>query len=1057
VLESLAQEPSVRSAYLFTSDGQLLAEYLAPGEILSVPLSFSQERKSILSDDRILVYQPVILNDKPIGTLYLDADFRELKARTVYRLILWSCILFGAVILAFIMTVWGNRFFIQPILALADLAHKVGSEQQYSLRARKTSGDELGNLVDSFNSMLDVIEERDRAIAKQTHALQDSNKALEEARDTLEMRVEERTYALQASEKKFKALLESAPDAIIISSEDGVIELVNAQAEKLFGYRQQELIGEKVEILLPERVRHKHVSNREMYVRNPEIREMGAEQQLFAVRKDGSEFPVDVSLSPIKTVQGMKVAAAVRDITQRRQNEKNMRAIMEELERSNEELEQKSQELEAQQEELQQNNEELEEQRAELEEEKEKLELLTRELEVSQIAFEEKAREANIANQYKSEFLANMSHELRTPLNSIMILSQIMGENTVGNLTDEQIRNVKTIYSSGNDLLALINDILDLSKVEAGKLELNFDTIEITDIIENLRRTFALQIREKGLEFHIRTATDLPVSIRTDQVRLEQILKNLVSNAMKFTESGSVIMDFEVEQKTDSGHTLKVSVEDTGIGIPEDKQAIVFEAFRQIDSSLSRRYSGTGLGLSISQTLARKLGGAISLHSITDKGSTFTLRIPIKHAADQTTDHVIMRDPPDKLRAAAPTPVAIGSHPPFLPDDQIILIIEDDYNFAGTLIDKCQQNNFKCLHADNGADGLKMAVTYLPQAIILDLRLPYMSGVDVLDQLKSDPGTRHIPVNVMSIEDRESEVLRLGAVGFLKKPVSIGDLDEVIRKIDRDSRRATREVLLIEDDRRQCEAITQLLAGSGINVKSAHSVDQAIDCLQARSYDCIILDLDLGGEDGLQVLRTLENNAKTRPAVVVYTGKDLSRDELKNLEQQTDVVIIKGTDSHTRLLDEVTLFLHSVQAKQPRKEKFAAQDTVLKEEIFLGKKVLLVDDDVRNIYSLRQILLLRGLEAVPAYTGKEAIDVLAQHDDIDMVLMDIMMPEMNGIDAIIEIRKQIKYRDLPIIALTAKAMKHDRDECLEAGANDYLSKPVDVTRLLSLIRVWLSK
>lgn len=935
ILSSLEQVPSVRSAYLFGEKNELLAEYLADGEVLSVPLSVTREGGLFLTEDRLVVRQPVTLNGKKIGVLYLNADFRDLEARTVFRTILWCSMLLGAVILTITMTLWGKRFFIQPILDLANLSHRVGAEQKYSLRANKTSNDELGTLTESFNTMLDAIEERDRAIAAQTQALQESNKKLEKARNTLEIRVEERT----------------------------------------------------------------------------------------------------------------------REIT----------VMMKELEASNEDLEQKSQELQAQQEELQQTNEELEEQRSALEDEKEKLESLTRELAASQAAFEEKAHEADIANKYKSEFLANMSHELRTPLNSIMILSQILGENIGRNLTGEQVKNAKTIYSSGNDLLVLINDILDLSKIEAGKLELNIDTVNLTQIVDNLRDTFALQMQKKSLDFQIKSDTDVPATIRSDQVRLEQILKNLVSNAMKFTEKGSVKVYFKMKPGEDKARFLQINVEDSGIGIPRDKQTTVFEAFRQIDSSLSRRYSGTGLGLSISQTLAQKLGGFITLQSTLNKGSIFTLCIPTDSDGSSrniNVQHQTGRELAETVSHNMPVYSSLSDDSKQLnEDDQVILIIEDDPRFTETLIDKCRKAGFKCLHAHNGIAGLEMAALYLPKAIILDVRLPRLNGIDVLDRLKSDPETRHIPVSVISIENCENEVLQLGAFSFLQKPISMDDLNRTIKQIETLSLRETRNVLLVEDDKKQCDAITQLLNGKKIKTKSAHSVKEALEYLREYHYDCIILDLDLNGEDGLAVLTSPQySSSENQPSVIVYTGKELSKQELRKIEQLTDSVIIKGSDSPARLLDEVTLFLHSLQIKKTLPvADIVKKNKPLIEDSFQGKKVLLVDDDMRNIYSLRQVLLSRGFNCVQAHTGIEALEALKRDNEIDIVLMDIMMPEMNGIEATEAIRKQYKFANLPIIALTAKAMKQDREDCLRAGVSDYLAKPVDVGKLLSMMRVWLSK
>lgn len=744
----------------------------------------------------------------------------------------------------------------------------------------------------------------------------------------------------------------------------------------------------------------------------------------------------------------------------------------EELQQANEELEQKSYELQAQQEELQQTNEELEEQRLALEGEKEKLANLNAALELSRHKIEEKVREAEDASRYKSEFLANMSHELRTPLNSIMILAQLMIQNKEGNLSERQIQNAKTIFSSGKDLLSLINDILDLTKVEAGQLDIVTSNVLVTDLAQGLEQIFTPQMREKGLDFSVEVRSDCPRFIVSDQGRIEQILRNLLSNALKFTEKGTIKVRFESgdlwQTKSNiSKPTLAVSVQDSGIGISEEKIPIIFEAFKQLDSSLSRKYGGAGLGLSISNSLAKKLGGELKVESKIGQGSTFTLLLP-----EQLHDNSCLLENASKsleIQKALITGSNVFQRVPkcrieddrssLTKDDRLMLIIEDDIKFAQILIDQCHESGFKCIFSDNGEAGLEDAKKFLPQGILLDIRLPGMSGLAVLDQLKSHPKTRHIPVHVMSVEDRRNEALRMGAIGFLSKPVTKEGLFDVIEQIERVNFKKPKKLLLVEDNEVERDSIIQLIGEKDVKIESCETPDQALKLLQSNHFDCIIIDLMLKGGYGYEILDRYAASARpgTTAPIIIYTGKDLSKSEKQKLERLSESIIIKGVASPERLLDEVTLFLHRVETNLPEEKRKMQGLARLKDEILNGKKILVVDDDVRNVFSLRQILLEHDLEVQSAGDGKEAIDMLKQQPDIDLVLMDIMMPIMNGIDAIINIRKDVRFKKLPIIAITAKAMKKDREECLAAGANDYIAKPIDTSQLISLLRVWLSR
>jgi signal transduction histidine kinase/DNA-binding response OmpR family regulator len=799
---------------------------------------------------------------------------------------------------------------------------------------------------------------------------------------------------------------------------------------------------------------------------------LSADQAVGVIEFASKDVFTDMHLEFIQQVSqniGIAVNLSLSN-EQTRQLLGEIQAQAEELQQTNEELAQKSQELIAQQAELQQSNEELEAQRAALEEERDKLEMLTTELEASQRSVEEKAKEAQESSRYKSEFLANMSHELRTPLNSIMILSQLTAENQEGNLTDSQIQNVRTIYSSSQSLLSLINDILDLSKVEAGKLDIIVSQLSVHEMVDNLRRTFSPQMQAKDLAFAIEVDPGVPQSMLSDQIRVEQILRNLISNAMKFTEQGAVRVTFKQAHETDNAplgfevtSAIAIAVEDTGIGIPNDKKELIFEAFQQVDSSLSRKYGGTGLGLAISQNLAKKLGGYITLKTEMGKGSTFTLFLP------RTLDEFAEPDAPRQDCSISATAVETSHAQAELPSgihddrkqigdqDRIILIIEDDERFAKVLIDICHRSGFKCLYARNGEQGWQDVNTFMPYAVILDLRLPGVNGVALLDTLKSDPKTRHIPVHVMSVDNRKAEVMRLGAMGFSEKPISKEELERAITEIEKMSSREAKNILLVEDDPIACDSITQLIGGVDVKIKSAATSKQALALLQEHHYDCLILDITLKDGDGYEVLNAFDNNTTLRELpVIIYTGKELSGKEHQRLQQYSQSIIIKGAVSPERLLDEVTLFLHHIEKNLPKEERIEPDQSRPQEDIFAGKKLLIVDDDIRNIYALRQVLLMQGFAISQASNGKEALALLNEHPDMDIVLMDIMMPEMNGIEAIRELRQDQRFQNLPVIALTAKAAKKDREECLAIGANDYLAKPVNMYQLLSLLRIWLS-
>jgi CheY-like chemotaxis protein/signal transduction histidine kinase/HAMP domain-containing protein len=800
----------------------------------------------------------------------------------------------------------------------------------------------------------------------------------------------------------------------------------------------------------------------------------------------------------------------VRELLERTQEQSSLLLEQqEELRASNEELEEQTlalraseERLKQQQEELQVLNEELEEKNSYLEEQKDLIQKKNTALEQVRRDIERKARELEVTSRYKSEFLANMSHELRTPLNSLLILSRNLRENGKGHLAPDEVEAAGIIYKNGNDLLELINDILDLSKIEAGKMSVNLEDVPLAEVSRNIESVFRHLAEQKGLTFRVEIEEGLPASLRTDPQRLEQILRNLVSNAVKFTGAGEVAIavrrpDPEADLSRSGlppGAALAFVVSDTGIGIPAQNHQDIFEAFQQVDGSTSRRYGGTGLGLSITRELARLLGGEIALSSESGAGSTFTLYLPLggPPASSQAEGQsggprgTVLSGrglfgngcagpdapagpsrgsgPGSDVAPAASDAPARGSFPPSIPDDRenivesdkAILIVEDDPSFATILRGLCHDKGFKALAASTGEEGLELAGKFLPTAVILDIRLPGMDGWSVLESLKSDHRTRHIPVHVVSAQDTPRDALVMGAVGFLVKPVSAEDLNGAFERIESVVEKKVKDLLLVEDNADLRKTILGLVGDAGVNVTEAETGGQALQALRAGRYDCMILDIGLSDMTGFELLRTLAAEPGTAvPPVIVYTGKDLTKEEEKELRKYADSIIVKGARSEDRLLGEVTLFLHRMVSTLPQSKQRMIIDLHNRNTMLEGKRILVVDDDMRNLFAVSKVLEEKGLTVLKAEDGARALEILESDEKVDLTLMDIMMPGMDGYEAMRRIRAQARFARLPIIALTAKAMKEDRQKCIEAGANDYLAKPVDVDKLLSMMRVWL--
>ncbi|MFT3964950.1 MAG: response regulator [Sphingobium sp.] len=745
-----------------------------------------------------------------------------------------------------------------------------------------------------------------------------------------------------------------------------------------------------------------------------------------------------------------------------------LQAQSEELRSANEELEEQSRALLDSQARLETQQAELEQTNAQLEEQAQQMEMQRDDLARAQGSLQNQARDLEQASRYKSEFLANMSHELRTPLNSLLIMARLLADNRGGNLTAEQVRHAETIETSGNDLLLLINDILDISKIEAGHVDLQPRRTRIAPLVGKLVSLLEPAAVQKGLALRTHVADDAPAEIETDPHRLEQILKNFLSNAVKFTGQGEVMLSIA----SAPGDAIAFTVRDTGIGIAPDQQQGIFEPFRQADGSVSRKYGGTGLGLSISRELARLLGGDIGLVSAPGEGSAFTLTLPrLFHPVEP-----LLREPAYRpaSRDAAPviaTPKAGAPRPAaarIVEDDRalldgdsrVILFVEDDPAFARILCDLAREMGFRCLLADTADEGVVLARQYLPQAIILDMGLPDHSGLSVLDRLKRDVNTRHIPVHVVSVADHAHAALSYGAVGYMFKPVKRQELAHVLEGLEQRFSRRMRRVLLVEDDAAQRESLRLLLATRDVEAVEARSAADCMDLLSRETFDCMVLDLNLPDASGFELLERLsEDEALSFPPVIVYTGRDLSADEELRLRKYSKSIIIKGAKSPERLLDEVTLFLHQVVSELPERQRAMLATALNRDALLEGRHILVAEDDVRNIYALTSLFEPHGATVHIARNGAEALRRLSDPDGapIDLVLMDVMMPEMDGLTATREIRANPDWRDLPVITLTAKATAQDQAHCIAAGANDYLAKPLDIDKLLSLVRVWMPR
>lgn len=748
--------------------------------------------------------------------------------------------------------------------------------------------------------------------------------------------------------------------------------------------------------------------------------------------------------------------------------QEELRQTNEELESQTQALQEASSRLQTQQEELRQTNEELEERSEELEKQSNHLVDKNRELETSREIIEDKAKQLAVSSKYKSEFLANMSHELRTPLNSILILSGILESNKNSNLTEKQIEFAKTIHTSGTSLLNLINEILDLSKIESGKMELVIEDVSLTRFLADTRRQFLHLAEQSGLEYNLSMDENVPEIISTDEQRIGQVLKNLLSNAFKFTAEGSISVSVIVAsqgaaRELGTKNAVAIAVSDTGCGIPKDKLQVIFEAFQQADGTTSRKFGGTGLGLSISRELAVLLGGRLTLKSTPGEGSTFTLTLPVNFPGESAAEVRQADAEPVPEAHKKPERVVLDKLPLVYDDrrdlkenDRKMLVVEDDVEFARILLNLAREKGYKVLIASEGTIALQMADQYSPDGIILDIGLPGMSGLTVLSRLKENLDTRHIPVHVISGHDRRLDAFKGGALGFLRKPVSMDQINDAFNHLEKMGDNTIRDLLIVEDDPAGLEAMTELLSSKNIRITKASDGASALKSLRKSGFDCMILDYNLPDITAEELIKEIrKDDSISHIPTIIHTGCELSQEALAELDKYTERVIIKGEKSAERLLDETTLFLHTVEKTLPEEKRKMIRLLHDKESIFKDRTILVVDDDMRNVFALSSVLEEKGFKLIHAKNGVESLEKLDENPDVDLVIMDIMMPVMDGYEAMTKIRAQNRFRDLPMIALTAKAMRGDRAKCIEAGASDYLAKPVDIGKLLSALRVWL--
>ena len=1128
VLMALQAQSTIEGACIYDAAGAVFAAYQQPGldpPFDPPPVSLEGYRRE---GRRLFLFHDIVQNEDRIGTLLLRVNFEPLYHRIYGDVLLALLVILFTIALASFLARRLQRRVIGQIAGVVDLADQIAAGALPPRMAQVTD-DEIGDLVHAFNQIVDTT----RGVVRQTQSLAHGDYSItiqpRSEKDELSHALIQMTEALKAfheestrqnwqktalselnkrmrgeqeTEELGQHILNVLGEAVEASVgalylvEDGGLRFCAGYAWRADAgtpalYRMGEgLIGQVaverrpmgIDDVPPEacvlRTGLMDITPRHLAA-FPLLRE----NELIGVMEWGRIHPFSADHHNLLGQATEAIAIAISSAQSRHR-----------LSQLLETTQHQSEALQHQQHTLQKTNRELEERTNLLEKQKQEIHRQNRALEDAQLDLERKARELETASRYKSEFLANMSHELRTPLNSLLILSKLLAENKDENLSEKQVGFAETIHKAGSDLLLLINDILDLSKVEAGKMEFNIEPVRTRDLCDAFESIFRHMAASKGLRFPVVIDKSAPDALQTDSQRVGQILRNLLSNALKFTQKGEVSVTVRAPDKSPEplpNMAVSFSVSDTGIGIPEAKQSLIFGAFQQADGTTSRDFGGTGLGLSISKALAQHLGGDLLVESKEGRGSTFTLYLPANapesiggspaplHATQGGGDDL---QPP---RMDRDDDGPMGTAMPIFDEDTedegealpCLLVIEDDARFVRAVIAAADVAGFRCLIAEDGAEGLAMAEKSEPAGIFLGMMLPRLSGREVLQRLKSSPTTRHIPVLVISALDADQEIMRLGAIGFLTKPVEPDQVQDALRQIQAMRASNQRKLLIVEDDLRHADTLVNLIRRPGLEIDVSTTGHEAIDRVRAQRYDCVILDIGLADMTGFELIEKIDHDASGRHVpVIVHTGRDLSRSDEARLRKRAEGIVLKSSDASQALRDKVNLFLHLPDERPEERPKAAAPAPVSesasqraapsvttpdpprenpppdRDTNLRGKKVLIVDDDMRNAYSLAAVLDQEEIKHVLAPGGAKALTLLDKDPKIDLVLMDIMMPGMDGYETMREIRKDTRFAALPIIALTAKAMTGDREKCMEAGATDYLPKPVDIERLLATLR-----
>jgi signal transduction histidine kinase/DNA-binding response OmpR family regulator/CHASE3 domain sensor protein len=1091
-LRNLTQDNSIQQQRLDQMEPLIKDRLETLRQILALPptTALDDNRRQALFQQGVQSMTSIrqIASDMEDEERHLLQERRE-KANSMAQLT--SATIMGGTLLAFAFVGCAGIFLTHsitgPLRKLGEGASLIGSGD-YTHRVKITSRDEVGQMAVLFNRMAEQVQQRQSTLAEQDELKQNLATFSSLFQGQRDLSVLGPSVLSQLA-----TLLDARHSVLYLVEQDAAGPVLKLQASYAFDQPRQDLrAGEGLAgqcMVDRQRIVLSDIPPDYLKINSAlgEGRPTSIIVQPILFEKETKAVLELATVKPLKPSQftfldqfaanlGIvlnTIASVMRTeelLRQARDSEQLLQEQQEELQQTNEEMEQTN-------EEMQQTNEEMEEKVNLLAEQKRQLESANQEIETAREELEQRAQQIAEGSRYKSEFLANMSHELRTPLNSLLILSKMLADNAEANLSAKQIKYAETIYSSGNDLLELINEVLDLAKIESGSVTVDTEPVAFSNLRDFLEENFRHIAEGKHLDFHLDFSAALPTSIVTDPRRLQQVLKNLLSNAFKFTERGVVkvrvapaTQGWEKSAKLlgQAAAVVAFSITDTGVGIPPDKHNLIFGAFQQADAGTSRKYGGTGLGLSISRELATLLGGTLQLTESSERGSTFTLYLPAMYrktpAASATTGQTdkppmaFYTQPEPAVQIVATAEDVEDDRGSLQPGDTVLLIIEDDRTFGDLMRDFAREKGFKVILARSAAQGIALARQVRPAAITLDLHLPDNDGWVVLDRLKHDPKTRHVPIHVISVDPERERSMRLGAVSYIQKPATRASLDAALTQTMDFIKRPLKNLLIIEDDSVQRQGLSDLIGNGDVHTTAVGSAEEALDALSSGHFDCVVLDLGLPDSSGPDLIRAIHQKLGTgAPPIIVYTGKDLTRAEETELRMISDSIVIKNVRSPERLLDETALFLHRVQTNLPEPKQRIIEQVQKNDSLLTGRKILIVDDDVRNIFAITSALEASKMDVKYAESGKEGIEMLEKNPDIEIVLMDVMMPEMDGYEAIRRIRRIDRFRRLPIISVTAKAMKDDREKCLQAGASEYITKPVDLDQLRSLLRVWLYK